>query len=115
RQARVDQARAAYDKNAALYRQTVLNALREVEDNLAAMRILADQRKTQEASVVDARTAEQLAQQQYASGVGSYRGLLAAQTARLNDEVMLLDVRRSRFDASVALIQSLGGGWDVAQ
>lgn len=114
RKARVSRARAAYDRSVALYRQTVLTAFQQVEDNLAALRILADQLKVQEASVRHARAAEQLALRQYASGLAPYSRVLTAQSARLADEDALLAVRRDRLAASVALIEALGGGWEAA-
>ncbi len=115
RKDRIEQARAAYDRNAALYRQTVLTAFQQVEDNLAALRILAEQRTVQEISVSHARATEQLMRQRYMNGAVPYSSVLTAQTARLNDEQSLLKLRQNRLDASVALIQALGGGWDVSQ
>jgi len=114
RKARVSRARAAYDRSVAQYRETVLTAFQQIEDNLAALRILTEQRKVQEASVRHAQAAEQLALAQYASGLAPYSRALAARSARLADEDALLAVRRERLAASVALIEALGGGWKAA-
>jgi len=115
REDRIEQTRAAYDKSVARYRQTVLTAFQQVEDNLSALRILAEQKKVQESSVAHARTTEQLMMHHYMGGLEPYNSVLMAQTARLNSEQAMLVVRQSRLDASVALIQALGGGWDASQ
>jgi NodT family efflux transporter outer membrane factor (OMF) lipoprotein len=111
REYREEQAKAAYDQSIASYRQTVLTAFQQVEDNLASVRILTEQRKAQEASVAHARMAEKLTLAQYTRGIDPYSSVLAAQNARLGNEQTLLMVRQSRLDASIALIQALGGGW----
>ncbi len=111
REAKAEQAKADYDKVAANYRQTVLIAFREVEDQLAAQRILADQAHAQEAATVAARAAEKLAKDQYAQGLSPYDGLLNAQLfARANEQNAVM-LKAARLDASVALIAALGGGW----
>ncbi|MDE1900593.1 MAG: efflux transporter outer membrane subunit [Alphaproteobacteria bacterium] len=115
REDRIEQKRAAYDKSVAQYRQTVLTAFQQVEDNLSSMRILAEQKKMQDASAAHARTTEQLMMHHYMGGLEPYSAVLMAQTERLRDERMLLAVRQSRLDASIALIQALGGGWTVSQ
>lgn len=115
REDRIEQKRAAYDQSVAKYRQTVLTAFQQVEDNLSSMRILAEQKKVQEASLTHARTTEQLMMHHYMAGLKPYSDVLMAQTARLTSEQALLAVRQSRLDASVALIQALGGGWDVSK
>ncbi|MDE2029548.1 MAG: efflux transporter outer membrane subunit [Alphaproteobacteria bacterium] len=115
REAKIEEAHAGYDRSVAMYRQTVLAAFQQVEDNLAALRILADQRKTQEAAVDHARLAERLAFQQYTSGTAPYNNVLTAQSTHLENEVTLLNIRQSRLNADVALIQALGGGWTSSQ
>ena len=115
REARIKEKRAAYDQNVALYRQAVLSAFQQLEDNLSSLRLLALQRKVQDAAVSHARMAEQLSIDQYTNGTGTYNGVLLAQIARLNNEQSLLMVRQGRLDASVALIQALGGGWDASE
>jgi NodT family efflux transporter outer membrane factor (OMF) lipoprotein len=112
REAREEQANAAYDQSVANYRQTVLAAFQQVEDNLAAQRILAEQQKVQAAAVSHARDVEKLARAQYGRGINPYSSVLVAQSAALSNEQTLLTLHQSRMDASVALIQALGGAWD---
>lgn len=113
REAREEKANAAYDQSVATYRQTVLTAFQQVEDGLASMRILDEQRSTQEASVVHARAAEKLALTQYEKGFGTYSDVLVARNAELNSEQALLMVRQNLFEANIGLIQALGGGWNL--
>jgi len=112
RAAREERANAAYDQSVANYRQTVLTAFQQVEDNLAAQRILAEQQKVQAAAFSHARDAEKLVRAQYGRGINSYSSVLVAQSAALSNEQTLLTLHQSRLDASVALIQALGGAWD---
>lgn len=115
REDRIEQKRAAYDQSVAKYRQTVLTAFQQVEDNLAALRILTEQKKVQQSSLAHARTVQELMMHHYMAGLKPYNDVLMAQTSRLTGEQALLAVRQSRLDASVALIQALGGGWNVSQ
>lgn len=115
REARIEAARAMHDRSVAMYRQTVLTAFQQVEDNLAAIRILNEQYKVQKAVVSHSRQTEQLTLSQYTKGTVPYSNVLAAQNARLNNEQTMLMVRQSRIDASIALIHALGGGWNVSQ
>ncbi len=115
REAGIKKAHADYDRNVAVYRQTLLTAFQKVEDGLSDLRIMAEQEKAQEAATVHARIAEQLTLNQYTNGTTSYNNALIAQTARLRNEQALLMVRQSRLEASVALIKALGGGWDVSR
>lgn len=112
RQARVDNARALYDQSVAQYRQTVLTGFQQVEDQLAALRILARQAEREAAVVASAREAERLVLNQYQAGIVPYSSVITAQTAALNNQQTALSVRRDLFTASVALIQALGGGWE---
>jgi NodT family efflux transporter outer membrane factor (OMF) lipoprotein len=111
----VEQARATFDQSVAAYRQAALTGFQQVEDNLATLRVLADEAKAENAAVADARKSEQLALNQYKEGVVPYNNVLIAETTRLSNEQTALNVQKSRLEASVALIQALGGGWDVAQ
>lgn len=113
RRALSDQAVAAYDAEVALYRQTVLTAMQEVEDNLAALRILADEEALQDDLVQSARQVVELTTNQYKAGVVSLINVLTAQSTALQSERALATIRARRFAASVALIQALGGGWHV--
>jgi NodT family efflux transporter outer membrane factor (OMF) lipoprotein len=111
REARVDQARAAYDQSVATYRQTVLSAFQEVEDNLANQRIYAEQAKAEALALEQARTAEKLALNQYEAGTVPYSSVVTAQVARLQAEEAALTVRQNQYLTATALIAALGGGW----
>ncbi|MGO9803379.1 MAG: efflux transporter outer membrane subunit [Steroidobacteraceae bacterium] len=114
RPAQVRQARAAYDAAVANYRQTVLTAFQQVEDELATLRILERQVQVQEQTVKDANLAVQLTLNQYKAGTVAYTSVITAQTTSLADSQTLLTIRQSRLAASVALIEALGGGWNAA-
>lgn len=114
RHAQVDVARAAYDQTIANYRQTVLIAFQQVEDDLAQMRILEQQAQVQEGAVRAAQEAERLILNQYLAGTVDYTTVVTAQTAALSDEETAVSILQSRLTASVALIQALGGGWDTS-
>jgi NodT family efflux transporter outer membrane factor (OMF) lipoprotein len=113
RSAQVREARAAYDGAVANYRQTVLTAFQQVEDELATLRILEQQVVVQEQAVKSANLAVQLTLNQYKAGTVAYTSVITAQTIALSDAQTLLTLRQSRLTASVALIQALGGGWDA--
>jgi NodT family efflux transporter outer membrane factor (OMF) lipoprotein len=115
RHAAVEQDRAAFDAAIANYRQTVLTGFRQVEDELAALRILANQAVAEDAAVAAAREAERIITNQYKAGTVAYTSVVVAQTTALNNAITAANVRQSRLVASVALIQALGGGWDAAQ
>jgi outer membrane protein TolC len=111
RKAVTAEARAAHESQVANYRQTVLQGFKEVEDNLAALRILEEEINLQVETLAAARLALQLVTNQYQAGVVNYLGVLTAQTSALNTERSLLDLRGRRLTASVALIKAVGGGW----
>jgi NodT family efflux transporter outer membrane factor (OMF) lipoprotein len=113
RNAAVQEARAVYEQDVADYRQTVLAAFQQVEDQLAALRILAQQAAAQEAAVAAAREAERVINNQYLAGTVAYTNVIVAEQTALNDAETALNIRQSRLVASAALIQALGGGWDV--
>jgi len=115
RHAVVEQNRALLDAAIADYRQTVLTGFQQVEDELAALRILADQAAAQEAAVTASREAERIIFNQYKAGTVAYTNVVIAQTAALASAENAVNIRQSRLLASVALIQALGGGWDAAQ
>ncbi len=115
RHAQVEEAVATFDRNVALYRQTVLDALREVEDQLSALRLLKEPAIALEAAVVASREAERIITNQYRAGTVSYTSVVVANTAALNNAVAALDVTQTRLLAAVALIEALGGGWEVSQ
>jgi NodT family efflux transporter outer membrane factor (OMF) lipoprotein len=115
RRAQVAQARAAYDASAAAYRQTVLSGFQQVEDEIVTLRVLEQQAVVEDAAVAAAKEAERLTLNQYKAGTVPYSSVITAQTTRLNSEETALSVLSSRLQASVALIEALGGGWTAAQ
>jgi NodT family efflux transporter outer membrane factor (OMF) lipoprotein len=115
RGAQLDQARAVYDQNVATYRQTVLTGFQQVEDQLAALRILARQAEVEANAVRLAREAERLTLNQYKAGTVAYTAVITAQTQALTNEQTDLTILQNRLAASVALIQALGGGWTATQ
>jgi NodT family efflux transporter outer membrane factor (OMF) lipoprotein len=115
RRAQVAQARAAYDASVDMYRQTVLAGFEQVEDDIVTLRVLEQQAVIEEAAVAAAREAEKLTLNQYKAGTVPYSSVITAQTTRLSAEETALNVLSSRLQASVALIEAVGGGWDAAQ
>ena len=114
RRALSEQAQAAYEATVASYRESVLTAFQEVEDNLAAMRILADEDQKQEAAVKAAQRSLALSLNRYKGGVVSYLEVVTAQSAALANERAAVDVSRRRMAASVQLVKALGGGWEAS-
>ncbi|ARP96663.1 efflux transporter outer membrane subunit [Bordetella genomosp. 13] len=112
RQAQVDQARAAYDAQAAAYRQSVLTALREVEDYLVQLRVLAQEQVVQARALDASRESLRLIRNQYEEGLVDYLDVAAIQTTALSSERSALSLIGDRLVASVQLIAALGGGWD---
>jgi NodT family efflux transporter outer membrane factor (OMF) lipoprotein len=112
RRAQVAQARAAYEVSVDNYRQTVLSSLEQVEDEIVTLRVLEQQAVVEDAAVKAAREAETLTLNQYKAGTVPYSSVITAQTTRLNSEETALGVLSSRLQASVAMIQALGGGWN---
>jgi outer membrane protein TolC len=109
--AQVEGARARYDAQVALYRQTILVAFQQVEDALVQQRVLEQQEQVQRAAVAAARAAEQLSLNQYRLGTVPYTTVVQTQTAALTAEQSLLSVRLARLTASANLVLALGGGW----
>jgi len=114
RRAVSDQAVAAYDQSVANYRQNVLTAFQEVEDNLAALRILEEEAKTEDAAVAAAEHSLALSTNRYRGGVATYLEVITAQSAALSDERTAVEISGRRMMDSVLLIKALGGGWNVA-
>ena len=115
RRATSDAARAAYDATVAGYRQTTLTAFQQVEDNLAALRILEQEAQQQRRAVESAQLSLQLFTNRYRGGVDNYLQVITAQTVTLSNQRNEIDILRRRMDASVLLVKALGGGWDVAE
>ena len=114
RQAQTAQARAAYDATVASYRETVLTGFQEVEDNLAALRILQDEAQVQEEAVKAARQSVTVTTNQYKSGTVNYLNVIVIQVAAKNSEITALNILGRRMTAAVLLVKALGGGWDAS-
>jgi NodT family efflux transporter outer membrane factor (OMF) lipoprotein len=113
RSAQVDAARATYDQAVANYRQTVLSAFQQVEDQLAAVRILAQEARVEDQAVTAAQEEVNILLNQYRAGTVAFTAVVVAQATLLADQETALTIRQSRFLATVILIEALGGGWDV--
>ena len=115
RRALTAQAEANYDATVAAYRQDVLAAFQDVEDNLAALRILAEEAAQQAEAVRSAERSLALADNRYRAGTTTYLEVITAQTAALANQRTAVDITTRRLTASVLLIKALGGGWTTAQ
>src|SRR6202166_979313 len=115
RRATVNQFVAVYNADVAAYRQTVLTAFQQVEDSLAAVRILSKQIQQQEQAVESAQQFLTLSQARYETGVDTYLNVLIAQTTLLTDQEQLATLHTQEMTSSVQLIEALGGGWDRSQ
>lgn len=112
REAGLERARAQYEGDVAAYRQTVLQAFREVEDGLSSLRILDAQTKVQDAAVAQSSRAAQLAQIQYREGSVSYLDVIDADREVLQQQRVSVRLDGDRAQVAVALIRAIGGGWD---
>jgi outer membrane protein TolC len=115
RRGTLQQAQATYEQSVDQYRATILTAFQEVEDNLAALRILEDESTTQTRAVAAAQHSLSLSETRYRGGVTNYLEVTTAQTAALSDEVTAVNLLTRRMAASVLLIKALGGGWNTSQ
>jgi NodT family efflux transporter outer membrane factor (OMF) lipoprotein len=115
RHALTDQAWAAYDANVAAYRQTVLTAFQEVEDNLAGLRILEQESAKQQQAVQSAERSLALSTNRYKGGLVTYLEVITAQSAALSNERTAVDILTRRMNSSVLLIKALGGGWNASR
>lgn len=114
RRAELLEARAAYDSAVASYRSTVLGAFQQVEDDLAGLRILAQEAEIQDKAVEEAAQATQIAINEYKAGTVDYTTVVTAEVAELDDRESALATRGSRLADDVMLIVALGGGWNAA-
>jgi NodT family efflux transporter outer membrane factor (OMF) lipoprotein len=113
RRATMQEAEAQYDSLAATYRQTVLTAFQQVEDNLSALRILQLETAELDRAIAAARRNLAVSSAQYKAGTNTYLQVIIAQAALLQDQVNAIVLLTRRMTASVLLIQALGGGWDA--
>jgi NodT family efflux transporter outer membrane factor (OMF) lipoprotein len=110
-----EEAQAAYDQTVANYRETVLTAFQNVEDELSTLRILERESGQQADAVRYAERSLELANAQYTGGITTYLQVITAQTFALQNELTAVQLNTRRITASVSLIQALGGGWDVSK
>lgn len=114
RRAQSDLAVATFNASVASYRQTVLTAFQQVEDNLAALRVLANEATAEDDAVRAAQQSLDISTYQYKAGVASYLQVITAQTVALQDQVAAVNIHTRRMVASVLLIEALGGGWNAS-
>jgi NodT family efflux transporter outer membrane factor (OMF) lipoprotein len=112
RKATLRQAQATYDATADSYRQTVLSAFQQVEDNLSTLRTLAEEASIQAKAVEAAKLSLDLEMERYKAGTDSYLNVITTQTIALSDERTAVTLLQQRMSASINLILALGGGWD---
>jgi NodT family efflux transporter outer membrane factor (OMF) lipoprotein len=114
RRATSEAALANYDALVATYRQTTLTAFQQVEDNLAALRVLMQEAEEQQRAVAAAQESLQLATNRYQGGVDTYLQVITAQTFALTNELNAVNILLRRMNASALLIKAIGGDWNVA-
>jgi NodT family efflux transporter outer membrane factor (OMF) lipoprotein len=112
--AQVEAAKAGYEESVASYRQTVLSAFQQVEDNLAAILVYDRELKVQKEAVRIAQQAVQIALNEYRAGTQNFTTVVTAEATALSDEESLVSTKASRLSAAVSLIVALGGGWEIA-
>lgn len=115
RRATLESAGFNYDATVASYRQTTLTAFQQVEDNLAALRVLEKEAREQRQAVESSQNLVDLSFNRYKGGVDTYLQVITSQTINLTNQETEVDILRRRMDASVLLIKALGGGWDVSK
>jgi NodT family efflux transporter outer membrane factor (OMF) lipoprotein len=111
----VAEQQAAYDATVAAYRETVLTAMQQVEDNLAALRILAEEADKERQTIQAAQRARDISSAQYRSGTVDYLTVITSQAALLSADLTAATLLTRRLSASVLLIEALGGGWNASQ
>ena len=111
----VAEEQAAYDATVATYRQTVLDAFQQVEDNLAALRILEQEQAKVQETIQSANRALNVSTAQYRAGTTTYLTVITEQAALLDAQDTATQVLTRRLSSSVLLIQALGGGWDTSK
>jgi NodT family efflux transporter outer membrane factor (OMF) lipoprotein len=112
---RVQEASANYDATVANYRQVVLTAFQQVEDDLSGLRILREEAAAEDSAVKSARQSLDISTNEYKAGTVDYLTVITAQATALSDEITAVNIRTRRMTTSVLLVEALGGGWDNAQ
>jgi len=115
RRATVEQMNAAYDATVANYRQTVLVSFQQVEDSLAALRVLENEAQAEENAVKAAQNSLDISTYQYKAGTVNYLTVITEQAILLQDQVQALNILTRRMSASVQLVEALGGGWNASK
>ncbi|MCG6535086.1 MAG: efflux transporter outer membrane subunit [Syntrophales bacterium LBB04] len=115
RKAQTEQAIASYDATVAAYKQTILASFQQVEDNLAALRILDEETLVQDEAVNSARESVVLTTNQYKAGIVSYLNVITTQSIALTNERTALGIRGQQLNAAISLIKALGGGWNASE
>ena len=115
RHAITDEARASYESQVANYRQTVLQAFQDVEDQLSALRVLQQESTAQQLAVKDAQRSVSVSTNRYKGGVTTYLEVITAQATELSNQRTAADITTRQFSASVQLVKALGGSWDRSQ
>jgi NodT family efflux transporter outer membrane factor (OMF) lipoprotein len=115
RRATLNQSIAAYDATVANYRQTVLTAFQQVEDNLVALRVLENEAQAENEAVKAAQNALDISTYQYKAGTVNYLAVITEQAILLQDQVQALNILTRRMSASVLLVEALGGGWNSSR
>jgi NodT family efflux transporter outer membrane factor (OMF) lipoprotein len=115
RSAQTAQARAAYDETVDTYRQTVLTAFQQVEDQLAALRILQEEAEVQDRAVQAARDSVRLTTNQYEGGIATYLAVVVVNATALSNEQQAVNIQGRRLAASVQLVAAVGGGWSAGE
>ena len=111
----VQEAQANYDSTVANYREVVLTAFQQVEDDLSGLQILKDEAGVEDEAVKAARQSVDISTNEYKAGTVDYLTVITAQATALNDEVSAVSIRTKRMTTSVLLIEALGGGWEVSK
>jgi NodT family efflux transporter outer membrane factor (OMF) lipoprotein len=111
----VQEAQASYDAEVATYRQTVLTAFQQVEDDLAGLRILQEESGAETSAVKAAQQSLDIAMNEYKAGTEDYLTVITAQATALNDQVNQVNLRTREMSTSVLLVEALGGGWDTSR
>lgn len=114
RRATTESARAGYDATVASYRQSVLEAFQQVEDNLVVLRVLSTESAQQQRATLAAEESLRIFQNRYAGGVDTYLQVVTSQTTALANERNDIDILRRRLEANVLLVKAMGGGWSVS-
>jgi NodT family efflux transporter outer membrane factor (OMF) lipoprotein len=112
---RVQEARANYDATVANYRQVVLTAFQQVQDDISGLRILKEEAAAEDQAVKSARQSLDVSTNEYKAGTQDYLTVITSQATALNDEISAVDIRTRRMTTSVLLIEALGGGWGAVK